>query len=333
MVYGVKRAMLRVFSGGAFSRRFYSTPPEHISFIKDVASTNPPEHLPHLLKMLQSRGDFIVPPGAKQGLIPLAIPLSRGSSGLMIALLRWPTAQTGVDMPVVEVHKHGVNLLAKNVDQYIHRLLVEEDALNCKESPTTLYDCSAEAGKKLYVKGDFANLDMLDLDAYLLRKVGMFPDVLERKIRQHLDRGDVVSALVTGEFYAKKKHFPGFGRPFAFNAEILMKIGRKLEATDAARGALKTPWWTLGCKYQAVAEIAQCENEQIKYIKGKLTEEEKEEALNKGKDSSQIAMEDALILLNLASVEGSWDECIDRVAVCFKEAGLKDIAKFVSYTN
>lgn len=32
-----------------------------------------------------------------------------------------------------------------------------------------------------------------------------------------------VSAMVTGEFYTRG-HFPGFGRPFVFNAEILLKF-------------------------------------------------------------------------------------------------------------
>lgn len=36
-----------------------------------------------------------------------------------------------------------------------------------------------------------------------------------------------VSALVTGEFYAKKDLFPGFGRPFVFNAEIMLKLVEK----------------------------------------------------------------------------------------------------------
>lgn len=31
---------------------------------------------------------------------------------------------------------------------------------------------------------------------------------------------------------------------------LFYRVGRKLEAKDAARGALKSPWWTLGCKYQ-----------------------------------------------------------------------------------
>lgn len=97
-----------------------------------------------------------------------------------------------------------------------------------------------------------------------------------------------VSALVTGEFYTKKEHFPGFARPFVFNAEVMLRlvvvntfyyisnlvkminvnllfstskelllleknnyrVGRKVEAKDAARGALKSPWWTLGCMYR-----------------------------------------------------------------------------------
>lgn len=33
-----------------------------------------------------------------------------------------------------------------------------------------------------------------------------------------------VSALVTAEFYTKKEHFPGFARPFVFNAEVLLKF-------------------------------------------------------------------------------------------------------------
>lgn len=86
-----------------------------------------------------------------------------------------------------------------------------------------------------------------------------------------------VSALITGEFYTKKEHFPGFGRPFVFNAKVLLKfvvltlvgigivlyrvhriinifvfcrVGRNTEAKDSARVALKSPWWTLGCEYQ-----------------------------------------------------------------------------------
>ncbi|KAL9664355.1 hypothetical protein QQ045_019755 [Rhodiola kirilowii] len=54
----------------------------HISFIKDVAMANPPEHLDNFLKVLQTKGENIVSPGSKSGLIPLSIPLSENQSGL-----------------------------------------------------------------------------------------------------------------------------------------------------------------------------------------------------------------------------------------------------------
>ncbi|CAK7337705.1 unnamed protein product [Dovyalis caffra] len=342
----------------------------HIGFIKEVAATEPPKHLSHLLRMLKTKGSLlclacnswfvfgfcflsldkdwlgqcylvaellrpsfskyvlkylvvtnkvgrrgysdalcgsIVPPGAKKGLIPLAIPLARNGSGALIALLRWPTAPPGMEMPVVEVCKHGVWLLAKTVDQYIHRILVEEDANIFSKSNADLFHAAADAGDNLYTKGDYAKSQILDLDVYLLRKVGLFPDVLERKVMHHLQKGDHVSALVTGEFYTNKKHFPGFARPFAFNAEVLLKFN--------------------------VAQIAQWEDEQIEYIKEKMTEEGRQEDLNKGKEPAQIALDEAASLLDLASVEGTWDEAVEHIAECYKHAGLHNVARFVEYRD
>ncbi|KAL6570359.1 hypothetical protein OROMI_014873 [Orobanche minor] len=162
--------------------------------------------------------ESIVSPGAKQGLIPLVIPLAKNSSGLgaTIGLLRWPTAPAGMEMPVVEVHKHGVCLLAKTVDQFMHRILVEEDAKVKGEDE--IFCAAADGGDNLYTKGDFAKSLISDLDMYLIKK-GLFPDVLERRAMLHLAKGDQVSAMITAEFYTKKGHFPGFGRPFVFNAE------------------------------------------------------------------------------------------------------------------
>ncbi|GAB2291680.1 hypothetical protein Dimus_025933 [Dionaea muscipula] len=315
------RARVQCFSSG------------HISFIKDVALKQPPEHLHHLLKMLQARGETIVSPGARQGLIPLVIPLSKNQSGSVTALLRWPTAPAGMEMPVVEVQKHGVWLLAKNVDQFIHRLLVEEDAKSSKESESVLFNASADTGTKLYKRGDFAESQIDNLDVYLLKKVGLFPDVLERKVMRHFDNGDHVSAMVTGEFYINKDLFPGFARPYVFNAKILLKVGRFSEAKDAARVALKSPWWTLGCPYQEAAEIAQWEDEQIEYIKEKVTEEGRLEDLKKGKQPAQIALDEAAFLLDLASIEGTWDDYLERVAECYSEAGLDEIARFILYSE
>ncbi|XP_042973768.1 protein IN CHLOROPLAST ATPASE BIOGENESIS, chloroplastic-like isoform X2 [Carya illinoinensis] len=311
----------------------FSPAPDHMTFIKDVAAAQPPEHLGQLLGMLKTRGESILSPVAKQGLIPLAIPLTKNSSGAVTALLRWPTAPPGMEMPVVEVRKHGVWLLAKNVDQFMHRILVEEDANNPSESNEELFHAAADAGEKLYRKGDYAKSQISNLDVYLFKKVGLFPDVLERKVKRHFEEGDHVSALVTGEFYTKKEHFPGFARPFVFNAEVLLRVGRKLEAKDAARGALKSPWWTLGFYMQEVAEIAQWEDEQIEYIKEKVTEEGKEADLKKGKAPAQVALDEAAFLLDLSSIEGNWDDSVERIAECYKEAGLPDVAKFVLYRD
>ncbi|KAJ7944441.1 putative Cyclin delta-3 [Quillaja saponaria] len=325
LLLGRGRASLRCSSS--------SSSPDHISFIKDVAAAQPPQHLSQLLRMLKTKGESIISPGAKQGLIPLSIPLAKNCSGAVTALLRWPTAPSGMEMPVVVVSKHGVWLLAKTVDQFIHRLLVEEDAKSSLETKDELFYAAADAGEKLYRKGDFAESKISNLDVYLLRKVGLFPDVLESKVMRHFEEGDQVSALVTGEFYTKKEHFPGFARPFVFNAEVLLKVGRNVEAKDAARGALKSPWWTLGCKYKEVADIAHWEDEQIEYIKERVTEEGRQEDLKKGKAPAQIALDEAAFLLDLASVEGTWDDCLDRIADCYKEAGFHDVARFVLYRD
>eukprot|EP00257_Ricinus_communis_P016280 XP_015574415.1 uncharacterized protein LOC8288175 isoform X2 [Ricinus communis] len=294
----------------------------HVLFIKDVAVTQPPEHLHHLLKMLQTRGETIISPGSRQGLIPLIVPLSENQS-----------APSGMEMPVVEVRKHGVWLLAKNVDQYIHRIVVEEDASQCHGSNGELYDASSEAGEKLYRRGDFAESQIANVDQYILKKVGLFPDILERKVVHHFEQEDHVSAMVTGEFYTRKDLFPGFGRPFVFYAEILQKVRRTSEAKDAARVALKSPWWTLGCAYQEAASIAQWEDEQIEYVKEKVSEEGKREDLKKGKAAAQIALDEAAFLLDLASIEGTWADVTERIAECYIEAGFNDIAKFILYKD
>jgi hypothetical protein len=48
---------------------------------------------------------------------------------------------------------------------------------------------------------------------------------------------------------------------------------------------------------------------------------------------AQASLDEAAFLLNLASLEGTWDESLERVAQCYKEAGLNDIAKFVLYRD
>ncbi|XP_037427042.1 protein IN CHLOROPLAST ATPASE BIOGENESIS, chloroplastic-like [Triticum dicoccoides] len=309
---------------------------DHVSFVNEIAVTDPPEHLNSLLNVLHARGEKIVSPGAKRGLIPLVVPLSESPQGNLTSLLRWPTAPSGMEMPVVEVRSHGLWLLAKNVNQYIHRILVEADSR--AESGDDLWSAVrddlwsavGEAGPNIYKRGDLKESQTADLDVYLLKKVGLFPDILERKASRHLEKGDNVSALITSEFYTRDQ-FPGFGRPFVFNSEVQKRIGRTSEAKESARVALKSPWWTLGCRYEEAAELAGWEDEQIEFIREKVSEEGKQDDLKKGKAPEQVVLDEAAFLMDLATVDGNWDEVVDRIADCYREAGIHDIAKFIAY--
>lgn len=46
---------------------------------------------------------------------------------------------------------------------------------------------------------------------------------------------------------------------------------------------------------------------------------------------TKVALDEAAFLLDLASVEGTWDEVVDRIAECYVEAGLQDMARFILY--
>ncbi|XWS54781.1 hypothetical protein CRYUN_Cryun10bG0118500 [Craigia yunnanensis] len=84
---------------------------------------------------------------------------------------------------------------------------------------------------------------------------------------------------------------------------------------------------------QDVASIAQWEDEQIEYIKEKVTEKDRQEDLKKGKAPAQVALDEAAFLLDLASIEGTWGDYLDHIAECYREAGLNEIANFILYRN
>jgi hypothetical protein len=43
----------------------------------------------------------------------------------------------------------------------------------------------------------------------------------------------------------------------------------------------------------------------------------------------QVVLDEAAFLLDLASIEGNWDDYVEQIAKCYEEAGLNDIAKFI----
>lgn len=57
--------------------------------------------------------------------------------------------------------------------------------------------------------------------------------------------------------YMKRAHFPGWARPYEFNAQLYSRLRRVEEARDSARVALYMPWWTLRRGFGATAALAQ----------------------------------------------------------------------------
>lgn len=57
------------------------------------------------------------------------------------------------------------------MDQYIHRILAEEDASKTDRNSSKLFDASSVVGERLYKQGDFKASQLPSLDVYLLKKV------------------------------------------------------------------------------------------------------------------------------------------------------------------
>ncbi|KAI6701342.1 hypothetical protein NL676_015666 [Syzygium grande] len=70
VIHGAPGAALLPMRRARATVKCSSSSSGHLSFIKDVAAAEPPKHLHYLLKVLQTRGETIVSPGSRQGLIP-----------------------------------------------------------------------------------------------------------------------------------------------------------------------------------------------------------------------------------------------------------------------
>lgn len=47
----------------------------------------------------------------------------------------------------------------------------------------------------------------------------------------------------------------------------------------------------------------------------------------------QVVLDEAAFLLDLASIEGNWDDYLEQIAKCYEEAELNDVAKFILYKS
>lgn len=94
------------------------------------------------------------------------------------------------------------------------------------------------------------------LDRALVAAGALSPALCERLLASHLAKGDEMSALITGEWYMRRNHFPGWARPYEHVAGVYSELKRSEEARDCSRVALSLPWWTLGSGFGAAAALA-----------------------------------------------------------------------------
>lgn len=113
---------------------------EHVTYLRDIARTEPPKKLELLLQLLEMSDDEkIVTPSQRKGMNPFLIPLSRREAdNSTLCYIRWPTQKEGMDLQLVRTTNSGIYLVSMGTDQYCHRLAVEQD-----------FFCLSSAGKAL----------------------------------------------------------------------------------------------------------------------------------------------------------------------------------------
>ena len=79
------------------------------------------------------------------------------------------------------------------------RALAEEDV---SSGPGPIAAAVGPAVGDIYVSGSVAASRLPSLNAWLTRNGSMFPDVVESLVTSHLDKGDHMSAMITGEWCA-----------------------------------------------------------------------------------------------------------------------------------
>jgi len=282
---------------------------------------------------------------------PFAIPLTAGHPLLAstteptdaslvgdvsyVCLLAWPCPpdHEGMELPVVAMSSGApsMRLLARSVDEYLHRVLATEDL---EGQSRALGDAAGEMGAALYQPGDAAAFGMEKLEAYLTTRAGKYCDIAEKLVYNHLRKGDQMSSLITGEWYMRKL-FNGWARPYEFDAQHMLRCGHAEEARDTARMALRMPWWTLQQGYSLTSELAQIPGDPQDVFRV-LNDEAGtpgpvQQAASAGRSSQEVALLNADLLMNMvaASGSGTWDENRDELASQFTAAGLSQTASLV----
>lgn len=232
-----------------------------------------------------------------------------------------------------------MKLIARSPDEYLHRLLVEDEAAG---SPHKLQAAAGAEGTAVYPAGKALNEGFplpAKLQMYLIRKAGMYPDVCEALASGHLSRKDETSALVATEYYNRNNHFPNWARPYEFAADVLMQLGRKEEGRDMARAALRLPWWTLTKPWSEVAVQASFPGAAPDRVHWLLSDEATQAAtaavtggnFQSPRTPQEVSYEASQRLLDLvaAGAQPSYVAVRDELAQHYRDAGLNPVADFV----
>eukprot|EP00962_Isochrysis_galbana_P027902 scaffold8780_cov130-Isochrysis_galbana.AAC.13 len=174
------------------------------------------------------------------------------------------------------------------------------------------------------------------VEGMVLMRVGPFMGEYERLAARHLDNGSEQSALIACE--RNQRCFEAWGRPFAFHARILRRLGRSEEARDVARHALSLPLWTLGddiadvCDMAGSSKEALVEGLEVRATGGLTREQLQRENGMDTRTPREKALERASCLLDLATIDGcarTFGSVRPELAERYREAGMDAFATFV----
>ena len=240
--------------------------------------------------------------------------------------------------PIVETHRsgRGLQVLALHSEHLMRRIACECDNGTHPEL-VDLYNDGLGNNKK-YEPGSVEQLGY-GVDKYVLLRAGPFPDLYQKMARQHLQKGDEQSALISAE--ACNSKLAGFGSNFAFYASLLAECPqRDEESRDAARMCLRLPLATAGLMLReelaAVASLGLMgdANEPLQNVKTMFEAirkaESEEDPREAGKSLEQVAIDEANIMLDMAVLDGTpWSSVRASVSEQLRIAGLADMANFV----
>ncbi|CAM9460067.1 unnamed protein product, partial [Phaeothamnion confervicola] len=284
-----------------------------------------PPRLESLLSILQYQGmDLVEPLAARKGLHPLVVPLAKDKNGDVIGLLRWPTPEEDLAMPLVRCGAVGLDLLASSIDHYTRRVAAEEDFRGTSTAGEAIRIANGGDPPPLppYEAGAVAKLGY-GVERYLLLRVGPFPDAYEWLVQQHISKGDELSALAAAE--RANELFRGWGRPYGSYARLLAAVGsRDMEARDAARVALRCPCWGITPDADALAEVVRIAGYEsmaaVRQLYTGMAADSQEGKITEGKAPQQVALDRAAHLMDAVTFgHSSWDGIREELAERYKE--------------